>query len=71
MRNEPPFDPDHREHDPRCTSGLHASRSDDGQPQEQELQAGTAASSRCERAVVSAVMRAILPKQAARRAFLK
>jgi nitrate/nitrite transport system substrate-binding protein len=71
MRNEPPFDPDHRQHDPRCTCGLHASRSDDGQPQEQELQAGTAAPSRYEPAVVSAVMRAILPKQAARRAFLK
>jgi nitrate/nitrite transport system substrate-binding protein len=71
MRNEPPFDPGHRRHDPRCPCGLHASRSDDGQPQEQELQAGTAASSRYERAVVSAVMRAILPKQAARRAFLK
>jgi nitrate/nitrite transport system substrate-binding protein len=71
MRNVPPFDPDHRQHDPRCPCGLHASRSDDGQPQEQELQAGTAASSRYEPAVVSAVMRAILPKQAARRAFLK
>jgi nitrate/nitrite transport system substrate-binding protein len=71
MRNEPPFDPDHREHDPRCTCGLHTRRLDDGQPQEQELQAGTAASSRYEPVLVSAVMRAILPKQAARRAFLK
>jgi nitrate/nitrite transport system substrate-binding protein len=68
---KPPFDPDHRRHERPCSCGTRASSLDDGQKQEQGSQAGTPASSCYERAIVSTVMRAILPKEAARREFLK
>ena len=65
------FDPNHRRRDVRCPCGMHASRTEHEQAQEHRLQSITAGPGRYERAVASAVMRAIFPRNAARRIFLQ
>src|SRR5258708_30227620 len=67
------FDPDRRLRGARCPCGLHASWSEHAEAQEHRLQCvATAPEKECYRSVVaSAAMRAIFPKDAARRAFLK
>src|SRR6266481_4930809 len=67
------FDPDRRLRGARCPCGLHASWIEHGEAQEHRLQCvATAPEQECYRSVVaSAAMRAIFPKDAARRAFLK
>ncbi len=68
-----PFDPDRRLRGARCPCGLHASWIEHDEAQEHRLQCvATAPEQECYRSVVaSAAMRAIFPKDAARRAFLK
>jgi nitrate/nitrite transport system substrate-binding protein len=67
------FDPDRRLRGARCPCGLHASWIEHDEAQEHRLQCvATAPEQECYRSVVaSAAMRAIFPKDAARRAFLK
>ncbi len=67
------FDPDRRLRGARCPCGLHASCIEHDEAQEHRLQCvATAPEQECYRSVVaSAAMRAIFPKDAARRAFLK
>jgi nitrate/nitrite transport system substrate-binding protein len=67
------FDPDRRLRGARCPCGLHASWIEHDEAQEYRLQCvATAPEQECYRSVVaSAAMRAIFPKDAARRAFLK
>jgi nitrate/nitrite transport system substrate-binding protein len=67
------FDPDRRLRGARCPCGLHASWIEHDEAQEHRLQCvATAPEQECYRSVVaSAAMRAVFPKDAARRAFLK
>ena len=63
------FDPKHRLRDVRCPCGMHANHIE--HEKAQEHQSITAGAGRYERVVASALMRAILPGNAARRAFLQ
>jgi nitrate/nitrite transport system substrate-binding protein len=66
-----PFDGDHRPRDVRCACGMHADRIAHEQAEKHQLPTVAAAPERYERVVASAVMRAVFPRNAARRAFLQ
>jgi nitrate/nitrite transport system substrate-binding protein len=68
-----PFSPDHRLGSGGCVCGRHASAAEHDHEAQRELQcvATESEDKRYEGVVASAVMRAVFPKDAARRAFLK
>jgi nitrate/nitrite transport system substrate-binding protein len=68
-----PFDPHRRFHRSRCNCGRHASQSAHDRAQSQQFQCAAPASddAQYENVVTSAVMRAIFPQDASRRAFLR
>ena len=67
-----PFNPDRRLHSGGCSCGLHASEAEHHAAAQLHLQAQVESEQkRTEGVVASAVMRAMFPKDAARRAFLK
>src|SRR6202163_4702459 len=67
-----PFDPDRRLHSGGCSCGLHASDAEHHAAAQLQVQATIESEQkRYEGVVASAVMRAMFPRDAARRAFLK
>jgi nitrate/nitrite transport system substrate-binding protein len=66
-----PFDPHRRLNPPGCSCGRHASQSEHDRDRAFQCAAVEREDRRYENVVASAVMRAMFPKDAARRAFLK
>ena len=67
-----PFDPDRRLHSRGCSCGLHASEAEHHAVAQLQIQSSLESEQkRYEGVVASAVMRAMFPRDATRRAFLK
>src|SRR6476660_9969336 len=66
-----PFDPDRSLRTSGCACGQHVSQAEHDTSAQLQIQAGVEEHKRYEGVVASAVMRAMFPQDAARRAFMK